>query len=173
MIETNRLHIRIVSLNDAPFIFELLNSPAWLQFIGDRGIHTLEDARQYIRNVPLKNYAELGFGPYLVQLKPNNAPIGLCGLFKRETLADPDIGFAFLPEYIGSGYGYETASAIMDYSRNVLGINRLLGITDPANHKSIRLLEKLGLRFEKRIRFKADSEESLLFATGPDNNRAE
>jgi len=170
MIETDRLLIRKVSLDDDAFIFELLNSPTWLRFIGDRGIHTLTDARQYILNVPLKNYEELGFGPYLVKVKSNGVPIGMCGLFRREILDDPDIGFAFLPEYAGKGYGYEAALAVIAYSRNVFGLTRLLGITDPENQKSIRLLEKLGLRFEKRIRFKVDGEESLLFATSSDGD---
>ena len=109
MLETERLQIVKFSEEDAPFVFELLNTPAWIQFIGDRGVRTLEEARQYIVNGPLKSYEQFGFGPYLVRLKESDRPIGLCGLFKRETLEDVDIGFALLPAYAGNGYAYEAA----------------------------------------------------------------
>ncbi|MBD2752367.1 GNAT family N-acetyltransferase [Spirosoma validum] len=164
MLETERLLLEEFSPDDAAFMLELLNTPTWLQYIGDRGVKTLDEARQYILDGPIKSYQQFGFGPYLVKLKTNDLPIGLCGLFRRETLEDIDIGFAFLPDYAGNGYGYESASAVMTYATENLGLTRITGLTTAANQYSIRLLEKLGLRFEKKIQFRADGEESLLYS---------
>jgi RimJ/RimL family protein N-acetyltransferase len=163
MLETERLLIDEFTVNDAPFMLALLNMPAWIEFIGDRGVRTLEDAHQYILDNPISNYRQYGFGPYAVRLKSNSAPIGMCGLHKRTFLPDIDVGFAFLTDYAGQGYGYEVASALIGYGRDVLGFTRITGITKPTNAKSIRLLEKLGLRFEKNVRFGTNVEESLLF----------
>lgn len=163
MLETDRLLLEKFSVADAAFILELVNTPAWLQFIGDRNVHTLDDARQYILNGPLKSYEQHGFGAYLVKLKASGIPIGMCGLFKREMLDDADIGFAFLPDYMAKGYGYESSLAVMTYAADQLGLTRITGITSAANQYSIRLLEKLRLRFEKKIRFREDGEESLLY----------
>lgn len=167
MIETERLVLDEFSIEDAPFIFALLNTPSWIQSIGNRGVRTLSDAQSYISDGALNSYKQHGFGPYLVKLKTNGQPIGLCGLFKRDQVDAPDIGFAFLPDYTGKGYGFESATAVMKYARNVLGLTRIVGITLPANQSSIRLLEKLGLRFERRISVRADGEESLLFGWPP------
>ncbi len=161
MLETERLHIVKFSEEHAAFVLDLLNTPAWIQFIGDRGVRTLEEARQYIVNGPLKSYEQFGFGPYLIRLKESDRPIGLCGLFKRETLEDVDIGFALLPAY--AGYGYEAASAVITYAVQEWKLPRIIGLTTAANQYSIRLLEKLGLRFEKKILFRTDGVESLLF----------
>ena len=163
MLETERLRLVEFSEDDAAFMLELLNMPAWIQFIGDRGVRTLEEARQYIVHGPLKSYEQVGFGPYLVRLKESGRPIGLCGLFKRETLEDVDIGFALLPGYAGKGYAYEAASAVMTYAIQELKLPRVIGLTTAANHHSIQLLEKLGLRFEKTILFRTDGVESLVF----------
>ena len=165
MLETDRLLIQTFSEDDAGFILELLNTPAWLTFIGDRGVRTLEDARQYILNGPIRNYEQFGFGPYRVVLKSSGEPIGMCGLFKRDNLEDMDIGFAYLPEHIGKGYGLEAAKSVMDYARDGLGATRIVGIVNPANVNSIRLLEKLGLRFERSVLLNGHVDESLLFAT--------
>lgn len=163
MLETDRLLLEKFSVADAAFILELVNTHAWLEFIGDRNVHTLDEARQYILNGPLKSYEQHGFGAYLVKLKASGVPVGMCGLFKREILDDADIGFAFLPDYVAKGYGYESALAVVTYAANQLGLTRITGITSASNQYSIRLLEKLGLRFEKKIRFREDGEESLLF----------
>ncbi|GAB4026808.1 GNAT family N-acetyltransferase [Spirosoma koreense] len=163
MIETKRLQLVNFSVEDAAFVLDLLNSSTWLEFIGDRGVRTLDDARLYIQNGPLKSYEQFGFGPYLVRQKENGRPVGLCGLFKRETLPDVDIGFAVLPAYAGRGYGYESATAVITYATNRLGLARLTGLTTADNTPSIQLLEKLGLRFEKKIRFRDDGKESLLY----------
>ncbi|GAB3763525.1 GNAT family N-acetyltransferase [Spirosoma pomorum] len=162
ILETERLVLRQFTPDDAPFMLALLNSPPWLRFIGDRGVRTLEDARQYIQSEPLKSYAEFGFGGYLVLLKKDDRPIGLCGLFKRDTLPDVDLGFAFLPGYEGRGYGYEVSSALLDYAQTQLKLERITAFCDPENQASIRLIEKLGLRFEKRIQF--NGEASLLYS---------
>ncbi|GAB3991603.1 GNAT family N-acetyltransferase [Spirosoma daeguense] len=163
MFETDRLFIRHFTVDDAPFMLELLNTPAWFRFIGDRGVRTLKEARLYIENGPLKSYEQFGFGPYLVGQKSDNQSVGLCGLFKRDGLDAVDIGFGFLPDYEGKGYGYESASAVMNYADNQLKMNRITGLVLPTNLPSIRLLEKLGLRYEKNILFRSDGVENMLF----------
>lgn len=163
-LETERLIIREFEVTDAPFIIDLLNSPGWLQFIGDRGIRTLEDAQNYLLNGPMDSYKKNGFGLSLVALKEAQMPIGMTGLIKRDTLEDIDIGFAFLSEYEGKGYGYESTSAIMAYAQNYLKLKRVLAITMETNNHSINLLEKLGLSFDKKIRLTDDAEELMLFS---------
>ena len=164
-LETERLALRELTLDDAPFILRLLNDPAWLQFIGDRNVHTLDAARGYLTSGPLAMYRERGFGLWLVELKIDATPVGICGLLKRETLPDVDLGFAFLPEFRGRGYGYEAAAATLAHGRNAIGLNRIVAVTAPDNTRSIALLEKLGLRFEKTVRLKSDGPETRLYAT--------
>jgi len=165
VIETDRLNLRWLSTSDAEFILELLNEPSFLQFIGDKGVRTLEDARNYILNGPVDMYARLGFGLYLTELKDGSVPIGICGLIKRDTLEDVDIGFAFLPRFWAKGYAYESASAVMAYGKDVLGLKRILAITSPNNHASAKLLEKLGLQFEQIIRLSEDASEVRLYVS--------
>jgi RimJ/RimL family protein N-acetyltransferase len=164
VLETERLVLRRLTPDDGRFILELLNDPAWLRFIGDKGVKTLDDARNYIVNGPMDMYARLGFGLYGVERKPNPAPIGICGLIKRDGLEDVDIGFAFLSGFRAKGYALEAAAAVMEHARNAFGLRRLVAITSPENEASIRLLGKLGLRFERRMRLAADSPEVSLFA---------
>ena len=164
ILETNRLTLTELSTDDAPFIFELLNSPGWLEFIGDRGIKTLDDAINYIVNGPIKSYEKNNFGLYSVKLKDGNIPIGICGLIKRDSLEDIDIGFAFLPDYEGKGYAYESAVAILSNAKTELRIKRIVAITIKENSKSIQLLEKTGFAFEKLIQLPDDAEELMLFA---------
>lgn len=163
VLETDRLIIRWLTIEDAAFILELVNDPSWLRFIGDRGVRTLEDARNYILKGPAEMYGRLGFGLYLVELKDEGVPIGTCGLIKRDSLKDVDIGFAFLPSFRGSGYAYEAASAVLAYGKNTLGLERIVAIVSPGNDRSIRLLEKLGLQFEQRIQL-SERDEVKLFA---------
>ena len=165
VLETDRLILRWLSINDAEFILELLNDPSWLRFIGDKGVRTLEDARDYILNGPVAMYTRLGFGLYLTELKEGGVPIGICGLIKRDSLEDVDIGFAFLPRFWAKGYAYESASAVMAYGKHVLGLKRIVAITAPDNHSSAKLLEKLGLQFERMIKFSNDAQEDRLFAS--------
>lgn len=164
ILETERLTLRLQTTDDAAFILELLNDPSWLQFIGDRGVRTLEDARIYILNGPIRMYEKFGFCLFLVERKEDQVPIGICGLVKRDSLEDVDIGFAFLPKYWAKGYAYEGASAVMAYGKDKLGLNRIVGITTPDNHASAKLLEKVGLRFERSMQLANDSEKLNLFA---------
>ncbi|GIO07157.1 alanine acetyltransferase [Brevibacillus reuszeri] len=164
VIETDRLVLRWQTLEDAPFILTLVNDPSWLQFIGDRGVRTEEDARRYIENSALAYYQRDGFGFYLTELKEGNVPIGICGMIKRDTLEDVDIGFAFLPDYRSKGYAFEAASAVLAYARDVVGLKRIVAITDQDNHASGRLLEKIGLREEGTIQLGNNPEELRLFA---------
>jgi RimJ/RimL family protein N-acetyltransferase len=161
LLQTNNLIIRKISVEDTSFIFELVNMPSWLQYIGDRGVRTLHDAEQYILNGPMASYAKFGFGLYLVALKDTLEPIGMCGLLKRDTLEDPDIGFAFLQKFTGNGYSFESATAVIAYGKNILGLARLVAITTKDNNSSIKLLDRLGFEFEKHITF--NNEELKLF----------
>ena len=167
ILETERLILRHMSPEtDAVFVIELLNQPSFLQYIGDKGVRTLDDARQYIINGPLKSYEQNGFGLYTVELKENGVPIGISGLVKRDTLPDADIGFAFLPEHWAQGYAVESAVAVMTYARKKLGLHRVLAITSPDNDRSAKLLGKIGLRFERLLKLTDDAPEVKLFSTG-------
>ena len=163
ILETERLLLRQLSTEDAEFILELLNEPSFIQNIGDRGVRTLEAARLYILNGPVVSYAKNGFGSYLVILKETNESIGMCGLIKRDGLEDVDIGYAFLPKFWSRGYAVESALAIKTYAKDVIGLKRMVAITDPANEGSIRVLERLGLRFEKMVQLSEDDIELKLF----------
>lgn len=163
IFETRRLFLCRLTHKDAPFILELVNDPSWIKYIGDKNIKTLTAARKYIKTGPQKSYALLGFGLYAVNLKATGQPIGICGLLRRDTLDDADIGFAFLPEYTGKGYAAESAEAILKHAQDILGMKRILAITSPDNFKSIKLLEKLGFEFVKKTRLSADADEVSLF----------
>ena len=160
--KTTRLNVREFEIQDSAFILQLLNTPSWLKYIGDRHILTEGDAVNYLERGPLKSYAEHGFGLNLVELK-DGTPVGMCGLIKRETLDDVDIGFAFLPGYEGQGFAFESAAAILTHARS-LNISRIVAITLPGNKKSIRLLERLNMKFEKMIRFPKEENELMLFS---------
>lgn len=164
ILETERLILSEYENSDAAFIMELLNTPSWLQFIGDRNIKSLDDARNYILNTPVASYRKNGFGLYSVKLKDGNIPIGMCGLIRRESLEDVDIGFALLPQFEGKGYAYEAAAAMLDYAKTHLKLKRIVAITNIDNVSSIRLLEKLGLKFEKNIKFEKEEKELKLFS---------
>jgi RimJ/RimL family protein N-acetyltransferase len=165
IIETERLILRKLTLDDAAFILDLLNQPSFIQFIGDRGVRTLDDARDYILERVIFSYQRFGFGLYLTLLKEIEVPIGICGLVKRDALKDADVGFAFLPQYWLKGYAFESASAVLDYARNTLGLKRILGITTPDNKGSIHVLEKIGLKFEQMVKLPGDDTELKLFAS--------
>ena len=163
-IETQRLRIRRFVESDAEFILCLLNQPSFLRFIGDKKVRTIEDARKYIQTGPRENYKRYGFGQYLVQLKDTNKPIGMCGLVKRDSLEDPDLGFAFLPEAWGKGYAFEAASAVLKHTRDALSLSRILAITNPDNDASIKLLGRLGFQFECLKRLSTDAAQVKLFS---------
>lgn len=163
-IETERLLLREYNLNDVPFIFKLMNSEGWLKNIGDRNIKTLEDAEAYLQKNYLSSYEKHGFGPYLVTLKEDGTPIGSSGLYKRDNLDFPDVGFAFLSEFANKGYAYESAKAVMNYAAEKLKLQTIVGITLPENSASIKLLKKLGLAEIGTYKYE-DGEELLLFST--------
>ena len=163
ILETDRLILRKLAIQDAEFILELLNEPSFLRFIGDKGVRTIDDARDYILKGPIDSYNRFGFGLYLTELKDGGVPIGMCGLLKRESLEDVDIGFAFLPDFWGNGYAFESASAVMAFGKSGFGLDRIVAITSLDNHSSIRVLQKLGMRFERMVRLSDDSPEIKLF----------
>jgi len=163
ILETERLRLRKFNTGDAGFIVELLNSPGWLKFIGDRHVRTEEQAVTYLQNGPMKSYEQNGFGLSLVERKEDGTPIGMCGIIRRDQLEHPDIGFALLPEYAGQGYAREIAGATLAYAREALQFKTICAITLPENVHSIRLLEKLGLQFRKTFSFPEGKEELLLY----------
>ena len=163
ILETERLAFRRLTLDDAEFVLQLVNEPAWLRFIGDKGIKTLDDARHYLLKGPLEMYAQFGFGLWLVELKDEGVPIGMCGLIKREALEDVDIGFAFLPAHWRKGYALESVSAALAYGKEFFGLRRVVAITSLDNDASGRLLEKLGFRFERTTRLSGAAPEVKLY----------
>lgn len=147
ILDTERLTLRTMHPDDAPFYYELVNDPSWLEHIGDKGIRSVEAARSAIIDGACAMQERHGHSLYVMERKSDGAPLGLCGLIKRDTLPDVDIGYAIRPAYFGQGYTYEAAEAVVAHARDVLGIRRLLGITNPGNAVSIKLLGKLGLTF--------------------------
>ena len=163
-IETERLNLRPLNEGDAGFIFELVNDPSFIQNIGDRNVRTLDDAKRYITNGPVASYAKNGFGLYLVELKETGEPIGMCGLIRRSMLNDVDIGYAYLPRYWSKGYAIEAALAMKQYAQEDIGLKRMVAVVDPQNTGSIRLLEKLGMTFERMVKLAEDDIELKLFS---------
>jgi RimJ/RimL family protein N-acetyltransferase len=163
VLETERLVLRHVEATDAEFILRLLNEPSFIQNIGDRGVRNTDDAVGYIENGPRASYERFGFGLFLVELKGSGKALGICGLLKRDALDDPDIGFAFLPEFWSKGYAYEAAVGTITWADNTFGIQQLAAITSPNNEKSIRLLEKLGFKFERMMSLTDGEPEVRLF----------
>jgi RimJ/RimL family protein N-acetyltransferase len=164
VLETTRLNLHKLTVEDAGFMLKLLNEPSFLHFIGDRGVQTIEEARQYILTGPVESYTRLGFGMWLVELKNSQVPIGICGLVKRDFLIDVDIGFAFLPSFWSRGYAYESAAAVKTYAMDVLGLKRLVAIANQDNVASAKVLEKMGFKFERMIRLPESGREIRLFA---------
>lgn len=163
ILETDRLRLRQLTLDDAEFIFRLVNDPAFIRNIGDKGVRALDDARGYIQNGPMASYAKFGFGLWLIETKDSAEPVGICGVLKRDTLEDIDLGYALLPEFSGKGYAVESAAGVVDYART-LGFNRIVAIVKPDNERSIRVLEKNGFEFELMIRLSEGADELKLFA---------
>jgi len=165
-LATERLIVRRISMDDAAFILQLLNEPGWLRFIGDRGVRSLDDARAYIQSGPLETYSRLGIGFGVVTLKAAGAPMGICGLTKRDYLDAPDLGFAFLPEHWGKGYAREAAAAVLTHGREQLKLRRVLATTRVDNFASQRVLECLGFRFERTVVRPDTGRELNLYAVG-------
>lgn len=151
VLETERLLLRPFTTDDAPFILTLLNEPSFLQYIGDKNVRNLEDAQKYLTNGPIASYAKNGFGLLCVELKDPQTSIGMCGLLKRDELPEPDIGFAFVPDFWNKGYAFEAAAAVMKDARETLKLGRILAIVNSDNYASMKLLERLGLGFERML----------------------
>lgn len=160
-LTTGRLRLRHLTLDDAAFILDLVNQPSWLANIGDKGVRDLDGARDYLRNGPLAMYAERGFGLYCIERSVDDVAMGLCGLIKRDTLEDVDIGYALLPQYWGRGYAREAAAATLAHGVRDFGLQRIVAITSPANVGSARLLESLGFHFERMLSLSRDDEVKL------------
>lgn len=169
VIQTARVSLRELELGDAEFILELLNEAGFIRFIGDKGVRSIADARDYILQGPMDSYARNGFGLYAACLRgaaangERGTPIGICGLVKRQGLNDPDVGFAFLSRYWSKGYAVESAAAVLAHAKTVLNLDRIVAITSPDNSQSIAVLEKIGLKFERTIRLVDHSPELKLY----------
>jgi RimJ/RimL family protein N-acetyltransferase len=170
ILNTERLLLKEFEISDAAFIVELVNTPGWIKFIGDRNIKTIEQAENYLKNGPLKSYQENGYGLYKVEEKMHRIPIGMCGIIKREVMNYPDIGFAFLPDYNNKGYAFEIASATLIFAKKHLHLNIISAITVPYNERSVKLIKKLGLSFHKKILLPGSNEEVELYDNDPARN---
>jgi ribosomal-protein-alanine N-acetyltransferase len=167
VIETERLQLHALAADsdsDVAFMHRLLNEPSFLHNIGDRGVRSFEDARAYLLKGPVASYAANGFGLYRMQLKASGETVGTCGLVKRATLEDADLGYALLPEFCGMGYAVEAATGVLAHGHGALGLPRILAITNPDNTASIRVLEKLDFRFENMVQWPPDNIALKLFA---------
>lgn len=163
IFETSRLALRQFEIEDAAFILELVNTPDWLTYIGDKNVRSIKDAKAYLLNGPLKSYQENGWGLWMIELTRSQTCIGMCGLLKRDTLENIDIGFAILPQYYRKGYGFEIASATLSYATQKLNIERIVAIVSPGNVPSTKLLNKIGMHYEKTLNLPGDN-QVLLFS---------
>jgi len=164
LIETERLRLRPVTIDDTELMLAIWNDPAFIRNVSDRGIRTVEQARDAIESGAQKLFEDYGYGPYCMSLKSDGAMIGICGLFKRDNLEDPDIGFGVLPDYCGKGYAGEAAVAVVNFARTELGINALTAIVSPTNAPSIGLIKKLGLTFDQMITMPGDDDAICLYS---------
>ncbi len=164
VLETERLVLRRLTLADAGLMLELLNDPIFIRNVADRNVRTLAEAENYLTVKVLSAYEQHGFGFYRVELKTTGEPLGTCGLAKRETIDDVDLGYGLLGRFAGCGYATEAARGVMEYARDVLGLQRVVGFTSPANHASIHVLQKLGLHYEKMLQLPGFAASSMVFA---------
>ena len=165
IVETPRLRLRELTVDDAGFILELVNDPSFLTNIGDKGVRDLADAKEFILTGPWKHKQPPGYGQFLVELKPHGTPIGVCGLLFREALGLTDVGMALMPDHCRCGYGYEAASAVLEYGHTTLGVEAIVGLTSKKNIASIRLLGKLGMTFEKMVKMTDDDPGTALYSS--------
>jgi ribosomal-protein-alanine N-acetyltransferase len=163
-IESERIFLRPLTLEDSEFILQLLNTDGFIKYIGDRNVRTIDQAKDYLLNGPLKSYETNGFGLSLAELKTDLTPVGMCGLLKRDYLDHPDVGFAFLPNYTGKGYAREIVKEIIRFGLNDLKMNKIFAIVLPENSSSIKLLEKVGFRYDKNVISPDTNEELSLYS---------
>ena len=152
ILQTERLTLRKLTLADAPFIYELVNSPNWLEYIGEKNVKNLKDAENYIQAKILNHYKKHGFGFYLAITKDTKQAVGLTGFIKRDSLDNPEVGYAFLPSGSGKGYALESTKAILNYGKTQLNIAKIVAITHPDNKRSQKLLLKLGFQYISLIK---------------------
>jgi ribosomal-protein-alanine N-acetyltransferase len=170
--ETQRLALRRLEFHDAPFIVELLNQPSFIENIGDRGVRSLEDARAYLRAGPMAMYERFGLGLLHVARKSDGAAVGMCGLLRRDILPDVDLGYAFLPAYWGGGLAFEAAQGTLRHATEKTGLKRVIGVVSQGNAASIRVLEKLGMRFERMHQMYPEEPEVCLYGMALSSNGA-
>ena len=163
-LETARLSLRRFVFDDAPFVVELLNQPSFIRNIGDRGVRTVDDARRYLHDGPMAMYEKYGFGLWRASRRTDDVFVGMCGLLKRDILPDVDVGYAFLPEHWGQGYAFEAAEATVALGARKFGLRRIIGVVSDHNAASIRVLEKVGMRFERMHAMRPDEPEVRLYA---------
>lgn len=164
VLGTERLVLRRLSTDDAGFLLELLNDPIFIRNIGDREVRTIAECERYILDGPVASYSHHGFGLYRMELRADGDPIGICGLLKRDSLPDVDVGFALLPRFRSQGYAFEAVAAVLAHARHVHGMGRIVAIVTPGNDASVRVLTKAGLRFERPFRLADDGPELALYA---------
>ena len=160
VIETQRLFLRRLMRDDAEFIRSLLNEPSWLEFIGNKKVYTLNDAKKYIELTPMTMYERYGFGLFLVCDKGSSVPMGLCGLMKRDNLDDADLGYAFLPEFCHKGFAIEAVESVLGYAKNTHQLSQILTLSKSSNEASIKLLKKVGFLFDRDLKL-LENEENL------------
>lgn len=163
VLNTERLELRLLTLDDAPLMLAIWNDPAFLRYVGDRGIRTVEQARDAIEAGPLRLYRDYGYGPFRVTRRQDGVDLGICGLFRRDGLDEPDIGFAFLPDFCGRGFGFEASVVVLDHARDGLKLSSVTAIASPMNKASIGLLEKLGMHYERPMRLPDDDHDVSLY----------
>ena len=164
MLDTDRLKISKLSYGDCDFIHTLVNEPAFKRYIGDRGVRSLDDAREYLRKGPISSYSNNGYGLFLVCRKDDGIPLGICGLVKRDHFAFPDLGFAFLKQYWAKGYACESSRAVITHARQRLGLRHIIAVASKDNDSSLGLLEKLGFQFEEMIRMPGETKDICQYA---------
>lgn len=162
-IETDRLRIRALTIIDAGFMMQLMNTPTWIKNIGNRNVNDSTTASNYIANNIINSYHINGFGLFLVAVKKDNQSAGICGIVKREGLTIPDLGFAMLPKYEGKGIATEASKAVVQYAKETLQLSQLAGITKADNIASIRVLEKVGMEFKQMIQLPQDANMFSLY----------
>ena len=163
VLKTERLRLRPLVLDDAAFIYELVNDPDWLRFVGDRGVRNLDDARAYLQKGPIAHHEQHGFGMFTVEPKGGGEALGVCGLIRREALPDVDVGYGFLPRARGNGYARESVRAVLDFGRDVLGFKRILAMVQPEHERSVHLLERLGFVYERSFRMPGEDVDLSLY----------
>lgn len=167
-LETERLSMRWLTLEDADLMLAVWNDPAFFQYVGDRGIRTVEQAEETLLSGAFKLYENHSYGPFRLALKADDVAIGTCGLFRREGYDDPDIGWSVLPEFGRQGYAYEAASAVLEYAQSELGLARVTAFVSPENLPSIGLAEKIGLQYERMARLVGEDEDVCLYSVSND-----